>query len=366
MTIPSLLELTDDQRAVIELPFHGPHVITGAPGAGKTVAALYRAWTLTAAGHGVTLLTQSNLLHQYLAQTAQDLTKAVNITTYHRWMRTFWKEHFDEIPPMGTEGEWSYHWSSVQGGCIRNSIRSASHLVVDEGQRLPVGFYELCHILNCDVTVFADENQPIRNEQSTVSEIGASLTSRNDPLVLRGNHRNSRVIAMLAAQFADGGPCDIPDPGNGGRPATVLRVPDLDSFLKEMARYFSAYPERTIGIICRTSHMLLEVHRRLLEIGMGRNTQAYAYADPHRNAMDFFGRRIRIVTTASMKGLEFDTVFVPDLDSYSEDPTSVEARLEFLVLCTRARKEIFFAHRGENEPAILSDVSGALLARSTN
>lgn len=64
-----------------------------------------------------------------------------------------------------------------------------------------------------------------------------------------------------------------------------------------------------------------------------------------------------------MKGLEFDSVFVPDLDAYTEDPTSVEARLRFLVLCTRAREDLHFAHRGPQQPAILSDIPESLLVR---
>ncbi|GAA3021844.1 hypothetical protein GCM10020229_36420 [Kitasatospora albolonga] len=43
-------------------------------------------------------------------------------------------------------------------------------------------------------------------------------------------------------------------------------------------------------------------------------------------------------------------MFSFDLDSYTEDPTGVEARLRFLVLCTRAREDLHFAHRGTHEP----------------
>ncbi|KOG89809.1 hypothetical protein ADK38_12215 [Streptomyces varsoviensis] len=64
-----------------------------------------------------------------------------------------------------------------------------------------------------------------------------------------------------------------------------------------------------------------------------------------------------------MKGLEFDSVFVPDLDAYTEDATSVQARLRLLVLCTRAREDLHFAHRGAREPDILSEVPDSLLTR---
>jgi len=106
-----------------------------------------------------------------------------------------------------------------------------------------------------------------------------------------------------------------------------------------------------------------DIRSRLIDVGLSRHIQAYFHNDRQRDSFDFAARPIKIVNTASMKGLEFDSVFVPDLDSYTEDPTSIDARLRFLVLCTRARKEIHFAHRGPREPAILSGISDSLLIR---
>ncbi|NGO68661.1 hypothetical protein [Streptomyces boncukensis] len=363
MKVPSLLGLDGEQQAVIGLPFHGRYIITGPAGAGKSVSALYRAWSLATTGRRVALLTRFNLLHQYLAQVAPSLTESVHVTTYNKWMNGFWRNRFHRDPPQGVEDAWAYHWSSIQRDCIRHRVRSTTHLVIDEGQNLPVEFYQFCHILDLDVTVFADENQPIKSGQSTVSEIAKALVSPADPLTLRENHRNSRQIAELAAKFHEGPPRDAPLPHRDGRTATVLHISDTDSFLQNVARYFNANREQTIGIICRTTHVQREIHQKLAGLQLDKHIQTYISSDRNRGAMDFSRRPIRIVTTASMKGLEFDTVFVPDLDAYAEDPTSAEARLAFLVLCTRAREEIYFAHRGPREPAILSGLPEFLLAR---
>ncbi|WP_413102519.1 DNA helicase [Streptomyces sp. Inha503] len=363
MKIPSLLDLEVEQQAVLDLPFHGSHVITGTPGAGKTVMAIYRAWALATAGREVALITRSNLLHQYLAQMAPDLTEALNVTTYHLWIRDFWRRRFQIDPPHIDEDGWIYDWIEMQRDCIEQRVVSTAHLVIDEGQKLPVDFYRLCQILGVGVTVCADENQRIGDGQSTLSEICRAIAAQDDPLVLRENRRNTREIARLASEFYEKAGSEMILPTRVGRTPTVLKVPSLRHLLTGVSQYFNAHPERSIGIICRSTHTVRDIQNELTYLKHAKYTQAYAYDDRYRNTMDFSVQPIRIVSTASMKGLEFDSVFVPDLDAYTEDPTSVEARLRFFVLCTRAREDLYFAHRGSEEPAILSSVPESLLVR---
>ncbi|MBU3865640.1 DNA helicase [Streptomyces sp. 4503] len=363
MRIPSLLDLETEQHAVVDLPFHGSHVITGAPGSGKTVMAVYRAWALATAGRDVTLLTRSQPLRQYLAQMAPDLTEALRVTTYHSWVRGFWRGRFETDPPQADDEGWCYDWTDMQRDCVLEGVRPTAHLVIDEGQNLPVGFYRLCRVLGVGVTVFADENQRIGDEESSVSEICRYLGVQADPLALRENRRNSREIAMLASEFRTKNREETLVPTRAGRIPTILKVPSLGYLLTGISRYFSAHPERSIGIVCRSTRLVRDVQSQLARLGLAKHTQAYVYGDPHRNTVDFTSQPIRIVSTATMKGLEFDSVFVPDLDAYTEDPTSVEARLRLLVLCTRAREDLHFAHRGPHEPAILSNIPESLLAR---
>ncbi|MGW7543420.1 AAA family ATPase [Streptomyces sp. NPDC054770] len=363
MKIPSLLDLDAEQRAVLDLPFHGNHVVTGAPGTGKTVMAVYRAWALTVAGRDVALFTYSNLLHQYLAQLAPDLTEALNVTTYHRWFKDFWKKRFGTDPPLSGEDAFGYDWIGIQRECIRQRVASNAHLVIDEGQKLPVAFYQLCRIIGVGVTVFADENQRIDDDDSSLSEMRRFLGVPDVPFVLRENRRCSREIAILASEFQMESPDNMSLPTRVGPTPTVLKVPSVEHFLARVSQRFKTHPERSIGVICRSTKLLREIQSRLTHLGLAKYTQAYAHDDPYRDAIDFSARPIRIVTTASMKGLEFDSLFVPDLDAYAEDPTSVGARLRLFVLCTRARNDLHFAYRGPYEPTILSNISESVLVR---
>ncbi|WP_158691075.1 hypothetical protein [Streptomyces sp. 351MFTsu5.1] len=326
--------------------------------------AIYRAWALATAGRDVILFTRSNLLHQYLAQIAPALTEAVNVTTYHRWIQDFWRRRFETDIPQTDEDGWNYDWIDMQRACILNRVTSTAHLVIDEGQYLPVAFYQLCRIIGVGVTVCADENQRIEDDQSTLSEIRRALAIHAGPIVLSGNRRNSREIAMLASEFREQARGDLALPSRTGRTPTVLKVPSTEHVVTGVQRYFFAHPERSIGIICRSTHLLRKIQTDLTRIGLAKYTQAYAHDDQYRNAIDFSTRPIRVLSTASMKGLEFDSVFVPDLDAYTEDPTSVDARLGFMILCTRAREDLYFAYRGHREPGILSTIPNHLLNRT--
>lgn len=363
MRIPSILELGIEQQKVIELPFRGRHVVTGSLGGGKTVTAVYRAWALATAGHEVVFVTRFDLLRQYLAELAPDLTTAVDITTGELWVRGFWREHFETDPPRNDEAERGYDWIEMQRSCIIRNVTTTTHLVIDEGQSLPRGFYQLCRVIGVDVTVFADENQRIGDEQSTLLEIRRTLASETDPIVLSKNHRNSREIALLASEFRIETSNEATLPVRVGPTPLVIRIPSIDAFVTGISQYFNAHQGRTIGIICRTTFLVRNIQSKLTREGLSSQTQAYVHNDRYRHAVDFSRYPIKVVSAASMKGLEFDSVFVPDLDAYAEDPTSVDARLRFLVLCTRARKELYFAHRSPREPRILSAVPDSLLAR---
>ncbi|MFZ3570311.1 AAA family ATPase [Streptomyces sp. BH097] len=363
MRFPSLLDLEPEQQAVIDSPFHGRHVVTGGPGAGKTVMAVLRAWSLATAGREVTLFARSNLLRQYLDQASPGLTESVTVTTFHRWVRGFWRERFQVDPPQTDEGGWNYDWLDMQRHCVLQRVTSTAHLVIDEGQNLPVAFYELCRVIGIGVTVFADEEQRIGEEQSSLSEIGHALSTHTDPFILRNNHRNSREIMMLASGFHDRAFTGGHTPAGSGSIPCALRMDSLEQLVTGITQYFHANPGRSIGIICRYSSLLRDIQSRLTLHSLSKYTQAYVHDDRHRMEMDFSAKPIRIVTTASMKGLEFDSVFVPDLDAYTEDPTSVDARLRFFVLCTRAREDLHFIYRGPREPAIVSSISESLLAR---
>ena len=69
--------------------------------------------------------------------------------------------------------------------------------------------------------------------------------------------------------------------------------------------------------------------------------------------VDFDRPGIVVVHYQSAKGLEFDTLFLPDLDEYAANLESPECRMTFYVLVSRARDELHLSYVGAAKPKIV-------------
>ncbi|WP_093754173.1 hypothetical protein [Streptomyces sp. DvalAA-19] len=316
-------------------------------------------------GNNTSLITHSNILTQYIDHSAGDLTDNVRVTTFHRWLSGFWRTHFQEEPPTNGADQWTYDWPKMQLDCFHRMPTSLEYLVIDEGQNLPSQFYELCHIIKIPVTVFADPTVNIEDGQTPVVEIEKKMRPKSTT-ALQNNHRNSREIAMLAECFRVGSIEVEPEhPDRAGDIPHLMNCSSGHPFIPQLAQYISSHPNSTVGIICRTAQLQREVHLQLSKLGFHSSTQSYISDDKNRSVLDFTTNKVSIVNVASMKGIEFDIVFIPDLDSYVEDPTGASARSQFHTLCMRARDELYFVHHGRREPDILAGIPNTLLGRRT-
>ncbi|MFF3786552.1 hypothetical protein [Streptomyces sp. NPDC001933] len=328
--------------------------------------AVYRAWMQATAGRPVTLITRSNLLSQYTAHSSHRLSEGFRVATFHRWLREFWNRNFQNEPPTDGTDEWSYNWPRMQIECLRHRPELPGDLVIDEGQNLPQQFYELCSILESHVTVFADGFRSLEGDQVTLADISKGLEVDADAISLRKNHRTTREIALLADHFrVNDDLVDASPPDRAGGIPHLMHCSSGRPFIVQLAQYISSRPECTVGIVCKTVELQREIHRQLAGQGLESSVQSYISGDRNRSTVDFASRRIHIVNAVSMKGLEFDIVFVPDLDSYVDDHTGAAARERFHVLCMRARQELNLVHYGAREPEIVADVPTYLLGRRT-
>lgn len=358
MAIPKFLHLTDEQAEAVTLPLDGRWLVTGPPGSGKTIMALYRVWTLSTAGREPVLLTHGKLLSQYCALGARELGIEARVTTFHRWFHNFWKRMFGTPPPTDGVDRWSYDWDStlVKLNTRPSLAMEFRDLVVDEGQDLPPMFYLLCQVIAANVMVFADENQRLTERQSTLSEIESGLGARTRRHTVAVNHRNTYEIALFGRHFHCGSPDELPPlPESHGPRPLLTRIPSLRECLAQLSAYSAVSPHEEIGLVLKHSDLQRWVHRELHERKLP-NVQIYVSGEQGRSKIDFGRPGIRIVNAASMKGLEFDSLFVPDLDEYDEDPTSASTRMTFYVLATRARHSLNLFYKGIRIPPIIASV----------
>src|SRR5690606_10293628 len=157
-----------------------------------------------AAGRPTLLLMYNRLLSSYTRAAVARLGIDSVVETYHRWFLGFWLRNYRIRPPK--TGRWDFDWHECKRVILENPLPTADkqHIVVDEGQDLPPDFYLVLRLVSRSMLIFADENQRITENQSTIGEIQAA-TGVRDVLTLEHNRRNTPAIARFASHFHVGG-----------------------------------------------------------------------------------------------------------------------------------------------------------------
>jgi DNA helicase IV len=354
MRLPSYQELSKEQDRINNLPLDGSYLVTGPPGTGKTVMALYRSQMLTKRNAHVQLLMYSRLLSQYTETAIRELGIDGVVRTFHSWFTSFYRSTYRQAPPEIER--FVYDWQEIltKVNQAPPPADSLPYLLIDEGQDLAELFYLVARHLAKHLTVFADENQRLYEHNSTLEAIQkrAGIKERFE---LRRNYRNTREIAKLAADFCTGLSTGVPDlPERSGEKPRLLQVAALHEAVEFISRYERNHSDLEVGVLTPTKKMQTQFVNRLN--GKTKNpVQSYvggkgAAADK----LDFEVPGIKVVNYASAKGLEFDAVFLPELQALTDDPNTAEFKMKFYVLVSRAREELYLLYSGDGEPRALS------------
>jgi len=359
-------DLTPVQRACLEtLPLSGNHAVTGPPGSGKSLLAAHRAVHLALTGRPTLLLSRSNLLRQLLLRdTLRGLAVPavpVEAATVHSWLLG----RFGRDAPR-TEDGW-FDWTALvhRAADTVGEDATAPHLVIDEGQDLPPGFYQVARLTAASVTAFADECQRLTETNSTFNEITSALGRTAGRIEVDGNHRNTREIASLAECFRTGGTRPASPFRSGSLP--VIRhyssTTDLSDDIAAMAR---RQPRKRIGVIVNSLRTAAELQRRRQRAGLAHEPQLYSSAAPSGRYRDLDLDRpgVVLVHRASAKGLDFDTVVVADTETdAATDPTAADLRMAYYVMITRARHRLVLGWQGTRLPRHLEGLRGWAVMR---
>lgn len=361
MKLPAFEDLSKEQDLIFNLDLDGNYLVSGPPGTGKSVMALYRAQALTFDDREPLVLMYSKVLKQYTEQAANEIDVAGHVTTFHSWFSNFWRKYFRTGPPSLAGDSFAHDWAQIAQQFVANApgLGSLPDLIVDEGQDLSQGFFRIARFMTKNITVFADENQQLFEDNSTLREIETNIGAPA-PLVLRRNYRNTVEIAAVAARYYAGAPTGIPDPPerHGDKPS-LRRYATADEFLDYVTRYVKARTHLTIGIACPNQKTQRQLFRELIHRKLPIPVQQYISGDRQNSVLDFDLPSVTLLHYKSLKGLEFDTLFVPELQQVTADATSAATRMMFYVVMSRARHELHLSWNGFSEvPNIVADLRG--------
>ncbi|MCE9614772.1 MAG: DUF2075 domain-containing protein [Lentisphaerae bacterium] len=366
--LPRYSELDkDEQDPVVHAPLDESILVTGPPGTGKSVLALYRAHHCKEEDRKFLFLVYNNTLNDYLRQAIKHLSIEAESKTWHGWFRALYNDEVGEYPPRDGNHPFKYDWDAVSSALDGSISGTVDDIVLDEGQDMPPGFYRMLIEAASSVSVFADENQSITGYGSTVEEI-EDILGGCQRFQLRTNYRNTRQIAELAAAFYAGDESDLPDlPAMRTGPKPRCRQETRTAQMRFVRTFCANNSRRSIGILCNKAKEVQEVYEELRgDKQLQRRVEHYVAKTntDDRTPLKFQPHSITVTTRHSAKGLEYDSVLIPFMSSsgYS-DQWNDTSRILMYVAVSRARDEVVFLTEDDpNDIGLLQPIGADLVA----
>ena len=355
MRLPTYEEIALDekQNEVLETPLGESLFVVGPPASGKTVLAVHRAQMLAKEGITVVLVTYSRMLRRLIDQLTGE---RVSAQTMHEFVGSHYFAQTNAEAP--STAPFVFNWHAMFTTLEHRGVTPKPlHVVVDEGQDLPSEFFRyLRNFVATTITVFADEDQALADKRSTSRDI-EQAARLDDPVLLCANYRNTPEIARVAGYYHAG---HAPVPKvirlrSGERPQVVLYRGDEAA--GQIANWYTARGGR-VGVAVVDNETGEALHARLRNQLAGQRVDFYTNRKKNEDAIDLLRPGISVLNVQSMKGQEFDTVFVMEFDELFRETTDV-GKHKMYMLCARARDNLFLMHEGERlPPAILEELPG--------
>jgi len=384
MRFPPFADLDRDQRKIYaESPAAGAMLVTGPPGTGKTVIAMHRALRLSKDKREVTIIMFNKVLSRYTGN-FPDMPGNVRVTHMHEWVNKWYRGAFGRRPP--TREKFVIDWDEV-----RRNIQGASqvqlgklnwgHLVVDEGQDFEPAMYRALMALvrnsaipegsRPTLTVFADENQTIFPNNSRIvdliEELNATVSAKRLWRLDR-NYRNSLEIARFSKFFQVRGASGVRLPSREtGQPPTVFLHKNVDKPYDQIVRYATNKGSEEVGVIVfgRIGDVVRAYNKILHRANaLDLDCRIQAYVSKHSNKsitdpqnLNFDSPpSITIVHSQSAKGLEFDAVFLLNVNALmARDAEELDSFKRLYVASSRSRDSLFILFTGDIDQNVVPD-----------
>ncbi|MGP5494743.1 AAA family ATPase [Psychrobacter celer] len=345
--LPRQDQLTKEQRKVLRLPEKGQHLIVGAPGTGKSVVALMRLKSLTDKknAHFLTFNHVLNHANHHLV----DESLKNNMHTVGSWLyQLYWDACQQYMPEVDA---YKPDYKAMVKNLETKNFNLANHsLIIDEGQDLPPEWYEAIESLHVEnFFVVADQNQQITEQNSSREDIEICLGLTSDKVIeLKENWRNTRPIALFCSHFYTD--TTSPKPAIPDRPSVNIPIlyeyDHIDKVTEQILKEYDFDPSKLIGLFVATDAKRQDWVKRLSNDTHPRKNPrpvvtTYSSSEKGDVNINFNQSGIVVLSDKSVKGIEFDTVFI-QTDGFKKnfgDEESLKKRL--YVMSSRAREKLY-------------------------
>ncbi len=357
--LPGIQDLSKEQEMVRALPKKGQFLVIGGPGTGKSVLALLRARRHANAKEPHAFLVFNKLLHEASRHLGG---KEILCLQWMAWFFSIFRQIICQpVPRMAAEDESS--WQEIDWPKTKQIVQEQNqlperpeYLIIDEGQDMPPDFYQALIALGFEnIFVVADQNQQIISGQnSSRKQIQIELGIDPSKVVeLKKNFRNSAAIARLAREFHTGDPAtplvQIPETSSTPCLLPILFTyskSQFNSVIERILKMADREPTKLIGVIAPNNFIRNDFFDALTG-----STGMIAFDNPpplirtyHKASKDpvnFHQGGIIVINAQACKGLEFDYVFLADIDVYPYNIVHHDAlKRLFYVMVARARNNL--------------------------
>ena len=358
--LPKYSDLTDEQRVIVNLPFDRNHLVTGAPGTGKSVIAIYRASDMVNAGHDVLLLVYNRPLMLYITSAVNRLDIDASVNTWQSWMSEFYRDEFGCSYPQ-LNGPFTYDWSVIKKNFSKLG-KKYDQIIIDEAQDVPLDLIESLKLISKGVTCFMDEKQSIIDCYTDSTDVADVLGVRQ-AYTLWNNFRNPKGIYDFARVFNPEADSDTVN--HDATKPTMYKCSDFghdkpDQLTSKMAQVLRRnYSLDFIGVFVNNNRLRKTYEELSEELD---DVDVYMYKSGVRDfkELDFDEPGVYVLSYATMKGLEFDAVLLPTPENVlSSGDDTVDDNL-FYVATTRASKKLFGFYIREHGSAKFIDFFGKI------
>jgi len=317
--LPIITELTiDQQRAVDET---SPLALSGGPGTGKSVVCLWRHIRNYSTGiSNSLLLTYTKTLEHYLRASAQSQNEnaAQNINRVFWWL-TYNACNYDEI-------------------------------IIDEGQDISMIKFNRFFNYTSKLTYGADERQSMFLPNDQLRELLNWFTtdtrfSHNEEITLHRNFRNSREILQFTRSVFPN-ILILQNTISGSRQTGLKPIMKLNLGENQIDNIISVINDfnsdtHNIAILVPFAAQVDKFYK-LIKEKLDDDIEITKYQSKDEDFEGLSG--VHITTFKSSKGTEFDTVIIPEFDSYYwniANRPNIVTENDYYVAFTRAKTNLF-------------------------
>ena len=320
--LPVITDLTEDQQTVLN--HSGAVAVSGGPGTGKSVIGLWRHVRNYDMGNVKSLLlTYTVSLEKFLKETCktQNIEAANNVNRTYRWTSGNGQRHFEEI-------------------------------IVDEAQDVDASKYAIIKNFAEVVSYTTDDNQIIYPDQSTTKTQLSGIFG-NREFILQTNFRNTKQITRFVRSL-------FPDhmikdgESTGPLPQLIHTNGNHDDKLNAIIDIINTYsdPTHNIAILDPFKNTVRDLYNKLNDKGI--NCSFYVNEVNKEGELSDI-ERVHVTTFKSSKGLEFNTVIVPNFSSYNwwlSERSNIVTENDIYVVLTRSKNNVFLI---DNSPSFFRD-----------